>query len=119
MQHMLYHATHKLMHRKFRKSHSENETFSQFVYHILSHTSIKSPSVCINNVFFSCKTQITRFLASALTDEDFGGAQGQAEFVRTLGMESQGGGGGSGLGVLLKELAEELVTLEMFDEVHM
>jgi hypothetical protein len=39
----------------------------------------------------------------------------QAEFVRSLGME--GGGGGSFLSVLLKELAEELTTLQMFDEV--
>jgi acyl-CoA synthetase (AMP-forming)/AMP-acid ligase II len=57
-------------------------------------------------------------LGSALTDEDFGGAQGQAEFVRTLGLEVvQGGGGGSFLTTLLKELAEELSTLNMFDEV--
>lgn len=67
----------------------------------------------------SCKIQITRFLASALTDEDFGGVQSQMEFVRTLGVEaSQGGGGGASfLVALLKDLAEELSTLEMFDEV--
>ena len=40
--------------------------------------------------------------------------------MRTLGVEaSQGGGGGSSsLVVLLKELAQELSTLEMFDEVR-
>ena len=67
----------------------------------------------------SCKIQIVRFLASALTDNDFGGgAQAQGEFVRTLGVEvSQGGASGSFLSVLLKELAEELSSLDMFTEV--
>lgn len=64
----------------------------------------------------SCKTQITRFLASALTDEDFGGPQGQAEFVRALGVEARQGGGAF-LSALLRDLAEELSTLDMFDEV--
>jgi len=66
----------------------------------------------------SCKIQIVRFLASALTDKDFGGIQGQGEFVRTLGVEvGQGGASGSFLSVLLKELAEELSSLDMFTEV--
>lgn len=64
----------------------------------------------------SCKIQITRFLGSALTDEDFGGAQGQAEFVRTLGVEARQGGDNF-LSALLRDLAEELCTLSMFDEV--
>ena len=52
-----------------------------------------------------------------LTDEDFGGPQGQADFVRILGSEAAQGGGSSFLHFLLKELAEELSDLNMFDEV--
>ena len=53
---------------------------------------------------------------SALTDEDLGGQNSQSNFMRALGIETGQAGGVNLLG-LLKELADEMCTMQVFDEV--
>lgn len=68
--------------------------------------------------FYRCKQQVVSFVATTITEPDLFGPTGLSDLIKYLGIGIGGGTCDPILVFLMKELIDELITLNCFESVY-